>query len=478
MPGLSFRNFPKVFFSTCSVEMMERFSYYGFKAILTFYISYSVFLGGLGIDKSLAASIVAIYGSLISTFSIFGGWIGDRVLSNYRNIQLGSLFIIVGHIGLAFLSGFQGLITGLFFILIGTGLLKPATAVIVGDIYQDKSNVSDSAYSLYYLGINIGAFLASMIVGYVGMNTGVHGFHYGFAISAIAMVLGLIIYSSVNKDKYPPKSIMITDKLKFDEIKKLSVQVIGGLCVGFLILWVMHYFNILNIGNLTLLISVAIILIPIYYFYTILSSDKIISAEKSNIWYYIPLFIGAMLFWSIQEQVQMTLVIFAEHFVNMMGMPIPWLNSVNPMGIILFTPVFIWLWLKLGNKQPSSGRKFFIGLVIAGLSFIILALPLLFQSTNISVLWVIVSILFCVCGELFISPTGLSTTYKMAPSLFSARLMSIWMLSNAAGQAFNSQCVKFFIGNELQYFLILGLLSLAFSLVLLKLMPNIEKRLQ
>jgi POT family proton-dependent oligopeptide transporter len=476
MGGLFFRNFPKVFFSTFSVEMMERFSYYGFKAILLFYLSYSVLLGGLGIDTILAGSIIAIYGALIPTSNILGGWIGDRVLSNYRNIQIGSLFIIIGHVILSFLGKFQGLMIGLFLILIGSGLLKPATSVIIGDIYQDKPNIRDSAYSLYYLGINIGAFLASIIIGYVGLNS---GFHYGFAIAAIAMVLGLIIYSSVNKDKYPANSFTVADKLSSDEINKLIVKVVIVLCVGSLILWIMHYFNVLDVSNIILLITICIILIPVYYFHSMLNSDEITSVEKSNIWYYIPLFIAGVLFWSIQEQVTMTLLIFTQNFVhNLMDMPISWISSINPLGIIFLTPLFVWLWLKLGNKQPNIGWKFFIGLIIGGMSFLIMVVPLLFQTNEISILWIIASILICVCAELFIGPVGLAGTYKMAPKLFKNRLMGIWILSNAVGQAINSQYINFFVGNELMYFLIIGCIPIGFSLILLKLMPGIEKRLE
>ncbi|MDG2703407.1 oligopeptide:H+ symporter, partial [Vibrio parahaemolyticus] len=241
----------------------------------------------------------------------------------------------------------------------------------------------------------------------------------------------------------------------------------------------------LTINLFTWFVSVLGVLIPIVYFIIMYFSKKTSEVEQSRVLAYIPLFLAAVMFWAIQEQGSNILATYADQRTNLnfLGMTLAssWFQSLNPIFIVLLSPVFAWLWVRLGKKQPSTPIKFSLGLLFAGLSFIIMIIPAYMSGPNtlVSPLWLVLSFFLVVIGELCLSPVGLSATTKLAPAAFSAQTMSLWFLSNAMAQAINAQVVKLFDKvPEAVYFGIIGLLAIVLCVVMLLLTPVIKKAMK
>ncbi|ABJ68562.1 MULTISPECIES: peptide MFS transporter [Pediococcus] len=462
-------------------EMWERFSYYGMRAILIYYMYYAVTKGGLGFSQATAASVMAIYGSLVYLASVAGGFISDRILGSRKTVFYGGVLIMFGHIALSLPFGGAALLVSIALIVAGTGMLKPNVSEMVGSLYSVEDTRRDAGFSIFVFGINLGALLAPIIVSWVGFNM---SFHAGFSLAAIGMFFGLVQYYIDGKKYLNKDSLYPSDPIQPDEVKKFSLRVLMGVIVLALILVVMFVANALTIDNVVLLISIIAVIAPIVYFIIMFSSSKVSKTERSRLWAYVPLFIAATLFWAIEEQGSVVLALFAADRtqLNYGWMHITPANfqSLNPLFIMLYTPIFAWLWTKLGKKQPSSPKKFTYGLVFTGLSYLFIALPGLMFGTDgkVNALWLVGSWAIVEIGEMLISPIGLSVTTKLAPAAFASQMMSMWFLADAAGQAINAQLVRFYPGHEVAYFIVLGLVTLVFALVLLICSPWITKKMQ
>lgn len=239
--------------------------------------------------------------------------------------------------------------------------------------------------------------------------------------------------------------------------------------------------GILTFGVFITIVSILGILIPIIYFIRMYISPKTTAVERSRIIAYIPLFIAAIMFWAIQEQGSTILANYADkrtqlHFAGIDISP-AWFQSLNPLFIITLAPLFAVLWMKLGKREPTIPRKFSFGLLFSGLSFLVILLPAYFGGTNslVNPLWLVLSYFVCVLGELCLSPVGLSATTKLAPKAFAAQTMSLWFLSNAAGQAVNAQIVRFYSEKtEMMYFGVIGGTSIILGIILFMLAPKIQ----
>ena len=460
-------------------EMWERFSYYGMRAILLFYMYYSVSDGGLGIDKTTAASIMAIYGSLVYLSSVIGGFISDRILGSRRTVFIGGVLIMLGHIALSTPYGKGALLLSIILIVLGTGLLKPNVSEMVGSLYSSNDPRRDAGFNIFVFGINVGALVSPIVVGQLGFNV---NFHLGFSLAAIGMFFGLLQYWLDGRKYLSKDSLYPTDPIESDELKGLLTKTVIGIAAIALILIIMNLLNALNITNIINLISIIAVLIPIYYFVLMLSSRKITKVERSRVLAYIPLFIASVLFWSIEEQGSVVLALFAgeQTRLSLFGFHFaPSLfQSMNLLFIIIYVPFFAWLWVKLGSKQPSSPMKFSIGLFFAGLSFMWMMLPGMLFGTDklVSPFWLIISWALVIIGEMNISPIGLSVTTKLAPKAFQSQMMSMWFLGDAAAQAINAQIVKLYShGTEVMYYGVVGAITIAFGIILLFFVPKIEK---
>jgi POT family proton-dependent oligopeptide transporter len=297
IPNTGFFGHPKGLFTLFFTEFWERFSYYGMRAILVLYLYAEVSKGGLGFDQSTAMSIAAIYGSLVYLSGIIGGWVADRLLGTSRTVFYGGVFIMFGHVVLALPLGTEAFFASMFLIIIGTGLLKPNISSVVGDLYTKNDLRRDSGFSIFYMGINSGAFLAPFIV--EGLRGHYDSYHAGFSAAAVGMFLGLIVFVLTKKKNLgtigtqPPNPLSPEGKKKFALYFGVAIVVLIAL-----------FYALISIGWLTidrfvLLVTILAVIIPIIYFVWMYKSSKTTSEEQSRLLAYIPLFLSAVIFWAI-----------------------------------------------------------------------------------------------------------------------------------------------------------------------------------
>lgn len=478
VPQHGFLGHPKGLFTLFFTEFWERFSYYGMRAILVFYMYYEITEGGLGIDKTLALAIMSIYGSLVYMSGIIGGWLADRIFGTSKAVFYGGILIMFGHIVLAIPGSVALFFVSMVLIVLGTGMLKPNVSSIVGEIYSEHDNRRDAGFSIFYMGINLGAFLSPLVVGTIGTN---YNFHLGFAIAAVGMFLGLVLFTLTKKKNLGLAGTFVANPLSPAERSKAFFRIGLGVAIVAIILAITIPMGLLTFDTFIKLVGVLGILIPASYFIVMYTSSKTTAIERSRIIAYIPLFIAAVMFWAIQEQGSTILANYADERTQLdfAGLHISpaWFQSLNPLFIITFAPIFAWMWVKLGERQPTIPVKFALSLLFAGLSFLVILLPAYFGGTEtlVNPLWLVLSYFICVLGELCLSPVGLSATTKLAPAAFYAQSMSLWFLASAAAQAVNAQIVKFYTPeNEMGYFGVIGAISIILGIILLMLAPKVQ----
>lgn len=469
-------------------EMWERFSYYGMRAILLFYMYYAVTKGGLGMDQATAASIMSIYGSLVYLSGVIGGWLSDRVWGPRRTVFIGGVLIMFGHIALSLPFGISALYVSIALIVIGTGLLKPNVSEMVGGLYSAEDRRRDSGFSMFVFGINLGAAVAPWAVPWAANGFGLnlfHGemnFHAGFSLAAIGMFFGLIQYVIGGRKYLSKDSLYPDDPIEKDDLRPVLIWTLVGVVALVIILGLLAALGQLNITNIITLITIIAIALPIYYFVMMLNSKKVTKKEHSRVLAYIPLFIAAVIFWAIEESGSVVLALFAEQrtILHIGGWHFAAANfqTLNPLFIMILTPVFVTLWDHWKN-QPSAPGKFAAGLVFAGLSYAFMALPALIHGTTagrVSPFWLVGSWFIVEIGEMLISPIGLAVTTRLAPKAFKSQMMSMWFLADAAAQAVNAQIVKFYSSStEVPYFLTIGLVSIVFGIILMFFVKKIHR---
>lgn len=479
VPQKGFFGHPKGLFTLFFTEFWERFSYYGMRAILVYYMYYEVSKGGLGLDQQTALAIMSIYGSLVYMSGIIGGWLADRLFGTSKAVFYGGILIMLGHIALAIPGSQTMFFISMVLIIMGTGLLKPNVSSIVGEMYSMEDNRRDAGFSIFYMGINLGGFLAPLIVGTAGMK---YNFHLGFGIAAVGMFLGLIVFIFTKKTNLGLAGTFIANPLSQAEKKKVfTLFGLAAVIVAILMIIAIPT-GILTVKTFIALVGVLGIAIPTVYFVAMYRSPKTTSDERSRITAYVPLFLASVMFWAIQEQGATILASYADKRTQLdfAGIHISpaWFQSLNPLFIIIMAPVLAWIWVKLGDRQPTIPQKFSLGLLFSGLSFLVILLPAYFGGTHslVNPLWLVLSYFIVVIGELCLSPVGLSATTKLAPAAFSAQTMSLWFLSNAAAQALNAQIVKFYTSEtEMLYFGVIGTASILLSILLFLMSPKLQR---
>jgi len=479
VPQKGFFGHPKGLFTLFFTEFWERFSYYGMRAILVYYMYYAVSQGGLGLDEATALAIMSIYGSLVYMSGIIGGWLADRIFGTSKAIFYGGVLIMFGHIILSIPGSIGMFYISMVLIVLGTGLLKPNVSSVVGEIYSPGDLRRDAGFSIFYMGINLGSFLAPLIVGTIGMKQ--NNFHLGFFIAAIGMFIGLLVFVLTKKKNLGLAGTIIANPLSSSEKKKVYTYIVLGVIVLAVLIAVTIPLGYLTFDTFIALVGILGILIPTMYFVVMYRSPKTKAVERSRLIAYIPLFISSVMFWAIQEQGSTILANYADKRtqLNFAGFELSpaWFQSLNPLFIIILAPVFAWGWVKLGARQPSVPMKFSLGLLFAGLSFLVILLPAYFGGSHslVNPLWLVLSYFIIVLGELCLSPVGLSVTTKLAPAAFSAQTMSLWFLSNAAAQAINAQIVKFYSPEtEMIYFGVIGGVAIVLSVVLFMISGRIQ----
>jgi POT family proton-dependent oligopeptide transporter len=337
------------------------------------------------------------------------------------------------------------------------------------------------------MGINLGSLLAPLITGFLQTRV---SFHAGFLAAAIGMFFGLVVYAFKRKKNLGLAGRNVPNPLTKPELKKFTF-ISGGVIVLFLIyLLILQLNNALSLENFSLLITILGIVLPIYIFINMIVSKDVTKDERSRVYSYIPLYITSVAFWMIQEQGSTILANFADKKTQLemskltgglidFSIPASWVQSLNPIFIVLLAPIFATIWIKLGKRNPPTVHKFAYGAIIAGLSYLVMIIPLATGNDLINPLWLVLSFLLITIGELFISPVGLSTTTKLAPITFTARMMSLWMLSNATAQGLNAQLVVVYTKmNQSDYFMYSGLVAVVIGILLLIISPKVKRAMK
>lgn len=472
-----FLGHPKGLFTLFFTEFWERFSYYGMRAILVFYMYYEVSQGGLGLSQPVALSIMSVYGSLVYMSGVIGGWLADRIFGTSKAVFYGGVLIMLGHIALAIPGNLTMFFISMVFIVLGTGLLKPNVSHIVGDLYDINDNRRDAGFSIFYMGINLGGFISPIIVGEL-MHT---SFHLGFGVAAVGMFLGLVVFVATRKKYLGTAGTQVPNPLAAGEKMRVLLLISLAIVVLAIIIPITIRIGWLTFNSFVAIVGILAFIIPTIYFIVMYKSPKTNEIEQSRLLAYIPLFLASVLFWVIAEQGSTVLAVYADTRTNLdfLGIRLSpaWFQSFWPLFVIFLAPMFAVLWTKLGDRQPTIPHKFAFGLFFAGLSFFVILLPgyLGGADTLVNPLWLVLSIFFVAVGELCLSPVGLSATTKLAPAAFSAQTMSLWFLSNAAAQALNAQLVKLYSADtEVIYFGSIGGVAILLAGLLVLISPKIQ----
>ena len=430
-------------------EMWERFSFYGLRPLLVLFMSAALLDGGFGFDRSQASAIVGIYAACVYLSSLPGGWIADRLLGLRKAVLYGGALISLGHISIgisAFAAGKFAFFIGLVFIVLGTGLLKPNISAIVGDLYPEGGARRDAGFSIFYMGINLGAFLGQLVTGFLGESI---GWHWGFSAAGVGMLLGLIFFAARadatlgDIGKEPTRNPDAEKQRKQEMLVKLAIGFGFGILTMLIALVATGTITIDAVVVGKYMTYVLVGLAFLYFVYVFIGGGLSID-EKKRIAVIAVLFVFAAIFWSAFEQAPTSLNLFARDFTdrNLGGFEIPatWFQSVNSAFIILLAPFFAALWIKLGAKGRdfSSPGKFAFGLFFAGIGF----LMMIFAANSVvstgglvkvTPFWLVGSYFFQTVGELCLSPVGLSSMTKLSPKRYVGQMMGIWFLAAAVG---------------------------------------------
>ncbi|MFF1573515.1 peptide MFS transporter [Leifsonia sp. NPDC058292] len=470
--GKTFFGQPRSLANIFGVEMWERFSFYGMQGILLIYLYYSASKGGLGIDQATAAGIVGAYGGAVYLSTILGAWLADRMFGSERVLFWSAVVIVAGHLSLAVLPGVSGVIAGLIFIAIGSGGLKANATRIVGTLYDEHDSRRDAGFSLFYLGINLGGFFGPLLTGLLQTTL---GFHWGFGLAAVGMTFGLIQYS-LGRKRLPAEAHEVPNPLPASK----RARVIWIAVAAVVVIVVLVLTGVITAKNLALIVIGVVIVATIAYFVVILGSKLVGATERSRVLAFIPLFVVNAAFWSLYQQQFTVLTIYSDERLNrdLFGwmFPVSWVQSINPIFIIILSGVFAAIWTKWGDKQPSTPLKFAAGTVVMGLAFL-LFLIWAGGGENSTPLLAMVGILFVfTVAELLISPVGLSATTKLAPHAFRAQMVALYFLSVALGTAVAGQLAKLYTPDtEGIYFGIIGGIAIVIGVVLALISPWVLK---
>jgi proton-dependent oligopeptide transporter, POT family len=446
------------------VEMWERFSFYGMLTILAYYLYYSVTDGGLGLPQSTATGLVGAYGGLVYLSTVLGGWVADRLLGMERTVFYGGVVVMAGHISLAIVPGLAGVGVGLALVALGSGALKANASSLLGTLYDKGDARADGGFTLFYLGINLGAFVGPLITGLLQTRV---GFHYGFGAAAVGMALGLAQYVVFRRNlgehgRHVPNPL---------PRNRIAVYV-GVLVIAAVVVAVVLATGLVTLENLSQVTTGVIVAASVAYFAVMLTSSKVEAVERTRVRAFIPLFIANAVFWSLFQQIFTVLAVYSDERMNwsIFGWTAPssWIGSIEPVWIILLSPVFAVMWTRLGNRAPSTPRKFAYGVIGMGATFL-LFLPMAGTTGKAVPALLIVGIMAAFAiSELMISPIGLAVTTQLAPEAFRAQMMALYFFSVGLGTSMSGVLAGYYDpSSEFAYFGIIGAVAIVAGVVVL-----------
>ena len=416
-------------------EMWERFSYYGMRSLLILFLVASVQTGGFGLTDQKAAAIYGLYTAGVYLMALPGGWIADRILGQRGAVFLGGCIIAAGHFSMA-LPTIWSFYLGLCLIVCGTGLLKPNASAMVGDLYPEGGARRDSGFSFFYMGINSGAFIGPLICGPLGERV---NWHLGFGAAGVGMVLGLIQYKY--GQKYLGNAGLLRPEATVPGARPRAIrQLVIGLAAVAVILIGLFALTNPSPENAAKGTGIVIVGSVVLYFAAILLGGGLTTPEKKRTVVIFVFFLASSLFWAGYEQAGSSLNLFASRLTDRLiggwEMPASTLQAVPALCVILLSPVFSWVWLKLQDRGPSMPAKLGLGLVLLAIGFFVMVVAS--QHTRggadkVTPWWLVTTYFLHTVGELCLSPVGLSSVTKLAPRRLVGQMMGTFFMGNALG---------------------------------------------
>ncbi|MCC6263627.1 MAG: peptide MFS transporter [Bryobacterales bacterium] len=431
-------------------EMWERFSYYGMRAILILFMTASLETGGMGFDVVKAGAIYGLYTGMVYLLALPGGWIADNILGQRKAVFLGGLLIASGHFILSVPSQ-EYFYYGLMVLAPGVGLLKPNISAMVGQLYQKNDARRDAGFSIYYMGINIGAFMSPLICGYVGQRV---DWHMGFMVGGIGMVLGLVQFalggSFLGSAGLQPPGASTPEALAAAKKRGLIAGLVtAGIAAAVVLMANAGMIDVTPEG-ISNLFGLLLLVVTVVFFTWLFGFNSWTSSERNKLIVVAIFFVATIFFFSAFEQAGSTLNLFAERSSNNFlfgeSFPASWYQSLNALFIIALAPVFAWLWVHLGSKEPSSPTKFAFGLLFVGLGFAVMIFAAMASSNGalVSPMWLVVTYLLHTIGELCLSPVGLSAMTKLAPERVTGLVMGVWFLGPSIANYVSGRLAGFY----------------------------------
>jgi POT family proton-dependent oligopeptide transporter len=419
-------------------EMWERFSYYGMRALLLLFMIGTVEQGGMGMDEKTGGAIYGLYTMFVYLLSLPGGWIADRLLGLRKSIFYGGCIIALGHFCLAFPYQ-ETFFFGLLLIVIGTGLLKPTASALVGEQYALNDRAGrDAGFSIFYMGINIGAFIAPLITSYLGENI---NWHYGFAAAGVGMVLGLIQFKLTEKNL--GSTGLQPSKADDNEGRKKAKQIlvaVGSLLVLFVILMITRTITIDPVV-FAQTIGIVLLICAVIYFIYVFVTQKLDASETKKIWAIIIIFIATTVFYTGYEGQGSSLNIFADRYTDMFlgsfEMPAGWLQSFPAIFVVIFVPMFaaLWVWSAKKNINISTPVKMSMGLIFMALGYVVMigASKIVIGGDKPLPTWLIFTYMLHTFGEICLYPIGLSAVTRLSPQRLVGQMMGVFFMALALG---------------------------------------------
>ncbi|MFC8534668.1 peptide MFS transporter [Streptomyces sp. NPDC057249] len=437
---------PRGLMTLSGLEVWERFSFLGMQAILVLYFADTVAHGGMGMEAGTAASVSAAYGTLVYLVSVAGGWLADRILGSYRAVLYGGVLIACGHYAMAVPTDAMTWV-GLGLISAGTGLLKPNVATMVGKLYRTDDERRDAGFALYYMGINIGAFLGPLITGWLGDHA---SWHWGFSAAAFGMTLGLIQYVAGRRHLAGRKHAA-EFALAPGPMRRAVLLIVVGAVVVAAVATALALAGWLTMDRFVDVLTLISVIAPVVYFAVMFRSPRVTADERGRLRPYVVLFLASVVFNFILFQAYSTMMllastnarteIFGFHF------PASWYASALGAFEVLLAPVVAAVWARMGPRQPHASNKIAIGVILGGLSFLLMVLPTSGHTGDtykMAAWWIVGSYLLLGLGDILLETSGMSATTKLAPRAFASQTMALWFLSLALANGIQAQIVKLY----------------------------------
>ncbi|WP_406476861.1 peptide MFS transporter [Streptomyces platensis] len=434
--GKTFFGHPRGLATLFMTEMWERFSFYGMKALLPLYL---IAPGGMHMPATTATAIYSVYMAMVYLLAMPGGWMADRFWGPRKTVAIGAGVVIAGHITLA-LPTSASFFAGLILVALGSGLLKANISTMVGHLYDGPEDPRrDGGFTLFYIGINLGAFLAPLSIGTVGEKV---NWHYGFTLAAVGMALGLAQFLLGTRHLSAESNVVAQPATPQERASVLRKGLI------WLIVAAAFYTALALTGNFAdwalMPITIAGLVIPIAVLTRMKRDKELTDLEQSKLSGYLWFFVLAAIFWMIYDQNGSTLSIFGKNSTtnDLLGFHFPtsWYQSLVPVFVMALAPLVAsaWLWLNKRGKEPSTAVKFASSLALMGVSFGVFLIPLIDTAANggkVSPMWLVAIYFVQTVAELCLSPVGLSVTTKMAPAKYGSQMMGVWFLAVTAGDS-------------------------------------------